>query len=319
MKLLSIIIPHYNSPDLLEKILESIPAFDEIEIIVIDDNSKINLDRYERLTSSEKYSSITFVNNYTGKQGAGAARNIGIDKATGKWVLFADADDYFVPGFYDKVKKYFNSDYDVVFFKSTSVYLDTGQVAERHVFYNKLINDYLASRELKHEMALRYYYHIPCGKMIKKHFLKKNIIKFDEVIASNDVMFSAKVGFYMKQFAMDENVIYCITRGSGSLTMSIEEHIYDTRLNVFINYYKYLDDELTREEFRALNLYGWGKVVDVLKYRLGLKKLVEVFLKLKRNNIRIMDIKLFNPFISLKKLFNYIKRYNNEKKYMGRS
>jgi hypothetical protein len=172
---------------------------------------------------------------------------------------------------------------------------------------------------LKTEMALRYYHNPPYGKLINRAFLMKNNIKFEEVIAANDVMFSAKVGSSMKRYAIDRNVIYCITRGSGSLTMNIDEHIFDIRLNVFINYYKYLYDSLTNEQFKALNLLGWGKVVDVFKYRLGLKKVFRVIYRLMLSGVKIVSIGMFNPFTSGRKILRYIKRYNSEKKYMGKS
>lgn len=44
-KNLSIIIPHYNTPDLLEKLINSIPHKNDIQIIVIDDNSNQQLDK----------------------------------------------------------------------------------------------------------------------------------------------------------------------------------------------------------------------------------------------------------------------------------
>ncbi len=318
MKLLSIIIPHYNNPVLLDKLLQSIPIMEEVEVIVVDDQSDNKCEKYKELTLAEKNSSIIFVDNYTEKKGAGVARNIGLDKATGKWVLFADADDYFVPGFYSIVEKYFETNYDVVFFKLASVFLDSGQTAERHFFYNKLIDEFLAIKNMKQEMALRYFHNPPVGKLINREIILKNNLQFDEVIASNDVMFSARLGYHMKRFTADKNVIYCATRGRGSLTMNIDEHIYDTRLNVFINYYNYLHDILPKEQFKVLSLSGWGKVVDVFKYRLGLKKILSVICKLKRNRIRLLDIRFLNPVFFGEKLFSYIKRYNSEKKYMGK-
>ena len=42
---LSIIIPHYNIPDLLEKLMSSIPKRDDIQIIVVDDHSDQNVDQ----------------------------------------------------------------------------------------------------------------------------------------------------------------------------------------------------------------------------------------------------------------------------------
>ena len=45
---LSIIIPHYNSPETLEVLLQSIPDIPEIEVLVIDDNSNLKLNDYSR-------------------------------------------------------------------------------------------------------------------------------------------------------------------------------------------------------------------------------------------------------------------------------
>lgn len=41
---LSIIIPHYNTPDLLEKLIRSIPVDKDIQIVVVDDNSSMGLE-----------------------------------------------------------------------------------------------------------------------------------------------------------------------------------------------------------------------------------------------------------------------------------
>src|SRR5690554_3662855 len=125
---LSIIIPHFNSPRLLEKLIASIPVREDIQIIVIDDNSTVDKEIYQRLVKNTSASHhVLFLKNNSGKKGAGACRNIGLKWSTGHWVLFADADDYFVEGFYQKIKRFFNSEYDVIFFMPTSMELDTGK------------------------------------------------------------------------------------------------------------------------------------------------------------------------------------------------
>lgn len=51
--LFSIIIPHYNIPDLLMRCLKSIPVSEDIQVIVVDDNSAdadTYLDRYPELS-----------------------------------------------------------------------------------------------------------------------------------------------------------------------------------------------------------------------------------------------------------------------------
>ncbi|MBQ5445892.1 MAG: glycosyltransferase family 2 protein, partial [Lachnospiraceae bacterium] len=89
--LFSIIIPHYDIPDLLMRCLKSIPVSKEIQVIVVDDNSP------EADTYLEKYPELSrpyleFIRTTKGG-GAGYARNIGLEHAKGEWLLFADADD----------------------------------------------------------------------------------------------------------------------------------------------------------------------------------------------------------------------------------
>src|SRR5699024_11398178 len=90
---LSIIIPHYNSTFLLAKLLRSIPYNSAVQVIIIDDNS-------DEFYQSELYNlqlknNVAIYTNESNTKGAGASRNIGLEKAVGKWLLFADSDDYY--------------------------------------------------------------------------------------------------------------------------------------------------------------------------------------------------------------------------------
>ena len=89
----SIIIPHKNTPRLLERCLYSIPTWDEIQIIIIDDNSNSESVDFSHFPGNgRKNTEVLFTKE--GK-GAGYARNIGLSHARGKWIIFADADDFF--------------------------------------------------------------------------------------------------------------------------------------------------------------------------------------------------------------------------------
>ena len=85
----SVIIPFYSHADWLEEALDSVlsqtlPAY---EIIVINDGSKEDLSKL-----IEKYkNSVTFLQQRN--QGAAAARNLGIENASGDIVAFLDSDD----------------------------------------------------------------------------------------------------------------------------------------------------------------------------------------------------------------------------------
>lgn len=225
--------------------LDSIPKKDNIEIIVIDDKS--DKKGFEEIVKEKKYEHVIFLRNNINKKGAGTCRNIGLEKATGKWVLFAGADDFFVEGFYEKVSKYFDSDYDVIFFTPTSIYIDTQEIADRHIGLERLLLNYINNPNALNELSLRYKFVTPCSKMIRRDFICKNDIMFEEVIASNDVMFSTKVGYHMKKFIVLNEIIYCITRRRGSLDVNMSEQVFDARLNEFIKYYHFLETKLDQK------------------------------------------------------------------------
>lgn len=311
---LSIIIPHYNSTETLITLIETIPNRREIQVIIVDDHSNEE-EKKKLLKIKEDYENenIIFLNNKRYKKGAGACRNIGLEYADGDWILFADADDFFIDGFFQVVKKYFKSNNDVVFFKPTSIEIDTQKISDRHKFYEKLIEDYLASKNKKTETLLRYRFVVPWSKLIKKKFIIDNNIFFDEVISANDVMFSTKLGYYMKKFDVSEEAIYCVTKNKGSLTMSISEQIFDTRMGVYIKYYKFLRENLKKKEFLFLGLSGRGFLINSIQF--GFKKTFRVYNELRKNKVQIIDGKILNPIIFIKKLVFYINQKKEKKKY----
>lgn len=89
----SIIIPHKNSPDLLKRCLESIPDRTDIQVVVVDDNSSSAIIDWNLERANFK-GNVELVLTKEGL-GAGFARNKGLTYIKGKWVLFADADDYY--------------------------------------------------------------------------------------------------------------------------------------------------------------------------------------------------------------------------------
>lgn len=90
--LISLIIPVYNVEKYLKKCLDSIinQTFSDFEIILVDDGSKDNsgiiCDEY-----ATNDSRILVIHKDNG--GVSSARNLGIIKASGEWILFVDADD----------------------------------------------------------------------------------------------------------------------------------------------------------------------------------------------------------------------------------
>lgn len=223
----TVIIPHHtkSSTDLLKRAVNSIPNDETIQILIVD-NSPININN----NIFEKRVNVKILYSDK-KKGAGHARNIGLQHAKGKWLLFLDADDFFTNNAFKIFEKHLKSSYDIIFFKSTSCYSDTLKTADRHQPYNEIIDKYIIDRD---EYNLRFFHEPPWSKLIKRDFINEKDILFDEVLASNDVIFSLKTGIAANKIAIDENIVYCITVNKGSLTNTISLENIESRFYVFI-------------------------------------------------------------------------------------
>ncbi len=112
MPFFSIIIPCYNQGAWLADTIPSIQhqSFTDWEVIIVDDGSTDDTpslaDEWEK-----KDKRIIVVHQLNG--GLSAARNGGLEHATGKWLDFLDADDYLLPGCLQKVADKINEFNDV--------------------------------------------------------------------------------------------------------------------------------------------------------------------------------------------------------------
>ena len=210
----SIIIPHYDIPDLLMRCLESIPVSEDIQVIVVDDNSPDAdkyLDRYPKLSRPF----LEFIRTTKGG-GAGYARNVGLEHAKGKWLLFADADDFYVDNMYDIISMHVESDADVIYFQKGAVYSDNiNRKSPRSSYLDRIMDIYLKTGN---EVPVRTRYHVPWGKMIKKSLVEKHHIRFEEIRYANDVLFSTYVGCFAKKIEAIDTVLYVVTSREGSAT-----------------------------------------------------------------------------------------------------
>lgn len=250
--ILSIIVPHYNSADLLAKLLSTIPNDPKIEVIVVDDHSTKKLAEFSDCKQKYGNRNIYFLENAVGKKGAGAARNTGIKCATGRYLLFADADDWFLDDFWSAVQRNIMGGVDVVYFAPTSQKTN-GKKSDRHTYYERLVKSYLTDASFQNELRLRFLYWSPCSKLVKRSVVVKNNIFFDEIQYSNDMLFMAKLGIAVNTIKVSADVIYCILEHRGSLTTCKSESVLMMRRKVYCRYYFYLRRRLCRSDFRQLD------------------------------------------------------------------
>lgn len=90
-ELISVIIPTYNKEKTIKNAIESVlkQTYSLLEILVIDDGS---IDDTHNIVNSINDERITYY--YKNNGGLSDARNFGIEKSKGKYLLFLDADDY---------------------------------------------------------------------------------------------------------------------------------------------------------------------------------------------------------------------------------
>lgn len=230
------IIPHKNRPDLLQRCINSIPVRNDVQIIVVDDNSRLDKKPTIRRVGCE-----IILLNAEQSRGAGKARNVGLKHAKGKWLLFADADDYYNEGFLDVLDAYKDSNYDVVFYNFDYRDGNTGNELPPLKF-RSFFENYDGSKESRDK--IRFCNKVPWTKMVKCEFITKNDISFEEAPNGNDIFFSLLVGIFTNNFVVEKRPLYVYIRNDNSiLTSKITAHgaISKLRHRILLNnFYKYI-------------------------------------------------------------------------------
>lgn len=290
----SIIIPHKNCLDLLERCLNSIPHRPDIEVILVDDNSCINgVDEQIR-----KFCALPNLNIITLRESryAGGARNAGLEVARGSWLVFADSDDFFTSDAFDIMDKYLATEHDIVFFAHSAVYSDTLEPTERLGARLKYISEFENYGTRKSEDYLRYLNHSPTSKMVRRSLVVNNRLKFDEVPASNDAMFSVTTGYYARMILAVNTPVYCTTIRRGSITQTRNKANDYSRFLVDVALYNFFREKGLKHLYPFVTM----RCVNALRYY-GIKEFMKYITLARRNKVNI--------------LLGVIRRFNNKYKY----
>ena len=140
-KLISVIVPIYNSEKYLNKCIDSIidQTYKNLEIILVDDGSPDNCpticDDY-----SKKDSRIIVIHKQNG--GVSSARNAGLERATGEFISFVDSDDYIKNDMYENMIAYQNK-YNADIVKCAFSYVISEVIKPRDLTYDSTLYNLL--------------------------------------------------------------------------------------------------------------------------------------------------------------------------------
>ena len=184
--MISILIPMYNSSktikECLNKILEQNTNY--IEIILIDDNSTD--DTYN--VCSKYVKEYNFIKLYKNdKKGVSTARNYGIKKSNGDYIIFIDSDDFLIDNAINEIKENLSGDmiiYGFSYVNKNLKVLSTVKDEKYHVTKEEFVEKKL----LKYiDNSLMY---SVWNKVFKRKIIEKNNLFFNENFNFNeDILF----------------------------------------------------------------------------------------------------------------------------------
>lgn len=267
----SVIVPVYNAEKYLAECLDCLinQTLSDIEIICINDGSSDkSIDILE--SYAKKDNRIKVINK--DNQGAGAARNVGLDNAVGEYIYFLDADDFIE---LDTLEKTYNSsdekDLDVLIFQLinydgekdeyyNSNYYEMAKLAE---FVGEDVFNYKDIGDLIFNVAVS-----PVNKLYKRALIDKFNVRFPEGMIFEDNIFfwnvflNAKRILFVKKHYYIRRVHSSSVMGSASIKFidTIKIHNMITEIfkehNIFDKFKSKLFDKKVRVVYKRFTQVG---------------------------------------------------------------
>jgi glycosyltransferase involved in cell wall biosynthesis len=192
---LSVVMPVYNTGSILKysiaKILEQ--SYSDFELILVDDGSTDGSGLVCD-TFAEQDNRVSVIHKVNG--GAGSARNAGIEKATGRYIIFPDADDFCKPEMFQTMMDAIHrDDYDLVICSYENVKVEKdGSCSDIQAqkLFDSVADTPEAARELwfklrKINISLL---NTPWNKIYKKSIIDQYHIRFPDIKRAQDAVFN---------------------------------------------------------------------------------------------------------------------------------
>ena len=325
---LSIIIPVYNVEKYLRRCLESVikSTFQDFELIILNDGSNDGSEEVI-LDFKKNYSNYQEKIVYIKKENSGVSdtRNIGIEKARGKYITFIDSDDYIQDNMLElMMNKIVELNFDIVACDTRLVYENSTREDIVSSGYN---NDLFDKDEIRKSMLIQY--PVMWNKIYKAEIVKG--LKFTTGVWYEDMEYLLKLYPRINSIGVVNTPLYNYLQRENSITYTYNDKLYDIINNMenVIAYYKEngLYDEYKAELEYLYARYAFttfpkrlAKCKDKKKYDRGIyfafNKVKEYFPNYKKNKYltktgtKGLYIKYFNKMFAK---VNYI--VQNRRKY----
>lgn len=223
--LVSIVIPVYNIELWIERAINSVisQCYNNIELIVVDDCSEDNSILIIRELLVDVNFSVKYI-NHTQNRGLSAARNSGIDTATGDYILFLDGDDALadnaIDSFISSVRV--EDEYDYIIGNYKVLYSDDSNYISKR--YDKRV-EYCGNDEIIRAFVEEWIPIMAWNKLVKRDFILSNNLYFKEGILHEDELWSFTMILNSKKVLMLGDTTYSYFVREGSIMTSPEKTI----------------------------------------------------------------------------------------------
>lgn len=222
----SVIVPVYNCEEYIGTTLDSIinQDFNSFELIVVDDGSTDG--SLEIINRKLSLTAMDYKVIHQENSGVSAARNRGIDEATGDYLVFIDADDY-VTG--NHLSELYNGETD--FSMVQFIKRDGDKLSSPHHFQAEMMSceDFIR-KELNMEMPFNFW-----QLMYKRSIVNDNAIRFNtNLVYGEDIDFALRTLLYGDVIAISNEATYYYIQHAQSAINTTEFRRFEV-ISIFEN------------------------------------------------------------------------------------
>lgn len=220
-ELVSVIVPVYNVYPYLDRCVQSIvnQTYTKIEILLIDDGST---DNSGKLCEVWEKRDSRIISIRTENRGVGAARNLGIERAQGKYIAFVDADDWIHECFIEKLQKEITQDnVDIVSCNVMFYYAVTNKYKEK-----KLRQKFSIIDEENKKDYLLYMPAYFCNKLFKADILEDEELRFPNCFYEDTALYPMIISKVRKIIHVEE-ILYYYWKDRNESTTNCLNRMFD--------------------------------------------------------------------------------------------